>query len=124
MSLLGSLAAIALILTAIGLMLSIVKPDDTLKHIGAILVIVIGLMMVPGILMSAWSAMSLIAPDRSHRDWDLRLSVATTATATTEKERGIEFPCNPARDSETVSIRPIEGTEHRTLYASCSSAYT
>jgi uncharacterized protein (DUF983 family) len=59
MSLLGSFATIAIILTAIGLMLGIVKPADVPKHIGAILVIVIGLMVVPGILVSAWSAMSL-----------------------------------------------------------------
>jgi len=58
-SLLGSLAIIAIILTAIGLMLGIVKPADAPKHIGAILVIVIGLMVVPGILANAWSAMSL-----------------------------------------------------------------
>jgi uncharacterized membrane protein YuzA (DUF378 family) len=40
-------------------MLDIVKPADFPKHIGAILVIVVGLMVVPGILASAWSAMSL-----------------------------------------------------------------
>lgn len=59
MSLLGSIATIALILTAIGLMLGIVKPADVPKHIGAILVILVGLMVVPGIFVSAWSAMSL-----------------------------------------------------------------
>lgn len=55
----GSLATIAIILMAFGLMLGIVKPADAPKHIGAILVIVIGLMVVPGILANAWSAMSL-----------------------------------------------------------------
>jgi len=59
MSLLGSLATIAIILTAIGLMLGIVKPADAPKHIGTILVMAVGLMVVPGILVSAWSAMSL-----------------------------------------------------------------
>jgi Zn-dependent protease with chaperone function len=59
MSLLGSFATIAIIVTAFGLMLGIVKPADAPKHIGAIMVIVIGLMVVPGILASAWSAMSL-----------------------------------------------------------------
>jgi uncharacterized membrane protein YccC len=57
--LLGSLATIAIILTAFGLMLGIVKPADALRHIGAIMGIVILLMIGPGILLSAWSAMSL-----------------------------------------------------------------
>jgi hypothetical protein len=55
----GSLATIALILTAFGIMLRIVKPDDVLKRIGAILGIVIVLMLIPGLLVSAWSALSL-----------------------------------------------------------------
>ena len=50
----GSLAMIALILTAFGLMLGIVKPADAVKHVGAILGIVIALMLVPGALVSAW----------------------------------------------------------------------
>jgi hypothetical protein len=58
-NLVGSLATIALILTAFGIMLRIVKPDDVLKRIGAILSIVIVLMLIPGILVSAWSALSL-----------------------------------------------------------------
>jgi hypothetical protein len=58
-SLLGSLATIGIILTAIGLMVGIVKPADAMKNIGAILAIVIGLMVIPGILGSAWSAMAL-----------------------------------------------------------------
>ena len=57
--LLGSLATIALILTAFGLMLGIVKPADAVKHVGAILGIVIALMLVPGALVSAWSSLSL-----------------------------------------------------------------
>ena len=55
----GSLATIALILTAFGIMLGIVKPADVLKHVGAILGIVIVLMLIPGVLVSAWSCMSL-----------------------------------------------------------------
>jgi hypothetical protein len=55
----GSLAMIALILTAFGLMLGIVKPADAVKHVGAILGIVIALMLVPGALVSAWSSLSL-----------------------------------------------------------------
>ena len=55
----GSLATIALILTASGIMLGIVKPADVLKHVGTILGIVIVLMLIPGVLVSAWSGMSL-----------------------------------------------------------------
>jgi hypothetical protein len=55
----GSLATIALILTAFGIMLGIVKPADVLKHVGAILGIVIVLMLIPGVLVSAWLGMSL-----------------------------------------------------------------
>jgi hypothetical protein len=58
-ALLGSLAMIALILTALGLMVGTVKPADAVKHIGAILGIVIVLMLTPGILANAWSGMSL-----------------------------------------------------------------
>jgi hypothetical protein len=52
----GSVAMIALIFTALGLMLGIVKPSDTARHVGAILGIVILLTVAPGILLSAWSA--------------------------------------------------------------------
>ena len=55
----GSVATIALILTAFGLMLGIVKPADALRRVAAILGIVIALMMAPGILAGVWSAMSL-----------------------------------------------------------------
>jgi hypothetical protein len=58
-ALLGSLATIALILTAFGLMLGIVKPADALRRVGAILGIVIALMLAPGILAGIWSAISL-----------------------------------------------------------------
>jgi hypothetical protein len=59
LTLVGSLAIIALILTAFGIMLGIVKPVDSMKHIGAIGGIVIVLILVPGILVGVWSAMSL-----------------------------------------------------------------
>jgi hypothetical protein len=59
MNLVGSLATIALILTALGVMLGIVKPADVLGHIAAILGIVMLLLMFPGLLMCAWSGMSL-----------------------------------------------------------------
>jgi ABC-type dipeptide/oligopeptide/nickel transport system permease subunit len=55
----GSVAMIALILTAFGLMLGIVKPVNATKHLGAIIGIVIALMLIPGILASVWSSMSL-----------------------------------------------------------------
>ena len=56
----GSLATIALILTAFGLMLGIVKkPADTLKHVGAILGIVIVLMLIPAVLANLWPGIPL-----------------------------------------------------------------
>lgn len=58
-TLLGSLAVIAIILIALGLMTRIVKPAMALKHVGATLGIVIVLMLLPGILVNAWSAMPL-----------------------------------------------------------------
>ena len=58
-SLLGALAIIAMILLAIGIMLGVVKLRDALKHTVAIVGIVIGLTVVPDILGSAWSIMSL-----------------------------------------------------------------
>jgi hypothetical protein len=59
LTLTGTLAIIALILTAFGIMLGIVKPADVPKRIGAILGIVVALMLAPGILAGVWSAMSL-----------------------------------------------------------------
>ena len=55
----GALAMIALILTAFALMLGAIKPADAVRHLGAILGMVIVLMFIPGILMSAWSGLSL-----------------------------------------------------------------
>jgi hypothetical protein len=59
MNLIESFATIALILTAFGLMLGIVKPSDALKRLGAILGTVIVLIFITGILVSAWSCMPL-----------------------------------------------------------------
>jgi len=50
----GSLAVIALILTALGLMLGIVKPADVLKRVGAILGTVIVLLLIPVALANLW----------------------------------------------------------------------
>jgi hypothetical protein len=58
-SLVGSLAMIALILTAFGIMLGIVKPADALRRMGVIIGIVIVLMFIPGVLVDAWSGLSL-----------------------------------------------------------------
>jgi hypothetical protein len=55
----GSLAMIALILTAFGLMLGIVKPADALRRVAAILGIVMLLMVLPAVLVNLWSGMSL-----------------------------------------------------------------
>jgi hypothetical protein len=55
----GSLAMIALILTAFGLMLGIVKPADALRRVAAILGIVMLLIVLPAVLVSIWSAMSV-----------------------------------------------------------------
>ncbi|MGA2085748.1 MAG: recombinase family protein [Terracidiphilus sp.] len=46
------LAAITFPLTVYELILGLVKPADARRHIGAILVIVVGLMVVPGIFAS------------------------------------------------------------------------
>ena len=58
-TLMGSLAMGALILTAFGLMLGIVKPADALRRVGAILGAVVLLMVIPVTLVSIWSSMSL-----------------------------------------------------------------
>jgi hypothetical protein len=55
----GSLAMIALILTAFGFMLGIVKPADALRRVAAILGIVMLLMVLPADLVNISSSMSL-----------------------------------------------------------------
>jgi len=55
----GSVAMIALILTAFGLMLGIVKPSDALRRVAAILGVVMLLLVLPVVLVSIWSGMSL-----------------------------------------------------------------
>ena len=57
--LLGSLSLIALALMAFGIMLGMVKPADAVKHVGAILGIIIMLMLVSGIMLGAWLAILL-----------------------------------------------------------------
>jgi ABC-type dipeptide/oligopeptide/nickel transport system permease subunit len=77
LTLTGSLAIIALILTAIGIMLGIVKPADVLKRVAAILGIVMLLMVLPVILVNIWSAMSM---------WQ-RLGLAASALAVWQWQR-------------------------------------
>jgi hypothetical protein len=59
MDLFVSLAIIVIIPTALGLMMGIVKPADAPKHIGAILSVVIVLTLIPDVLMSDRSIISL-----------------------------------------------------------------
>jgi hypothetical protein len=55
----GSLTMIALLLTAFGLMLGIVKAADALRRVGAIVGVVMLLMVLPAVLVSIWSGMSI-----------------------------------------------------------------
>jgi hypothetical protein len=55
-TLVESLATIALILTALGLMLGIVKPADAIKQVAAIAGALIVLMLIPQVLVNLWSA--------------------------------------------------------------------
>lgn len=55
----GSLAIIALILTAFGLMLGIVKSADALRRVGAILGIVMLLMVLPAVFVNIWTGLSV-----------------------------------------------------------------
>ncbi len=56
LSILQFLASVGIVVVAFGLMFGMLKPSDALKHIGAILGIVIVLMLLPGIVVSAWRA--------------------------------------------------------------------
>ena len=53
------LAILSIVAVALGLMLGMVKPGDALKPIGAILVMIIILMLLPGILIGTWSRLLL-----------------------------------------------------------------
>lgn len=55
----GSLAMIALILMSFALMLGIVKPADAIRRVGAILGVVLLLLVLPGVIVSIWSGISL-----------------------------------------------------------------
>jgi hypothetical protein len=58
-SLVGSFATIALILTALGVMLGLVKPADALKHGGAFVGVAIVVVLIVTVLVGLWSSMSL-----------------------------------------------------------------
>lgn len=58
-TLLGSLAMIAIVLTAFGLMVGILKPAEAVDRIGAILGIMIVFILIPVLLISAWVGLPL-----------------------------------------------------------------
>ena len=58
-SIVGSLAVIAIILTALGTMVGLVKPADTVKYCGAIVGIAIVLVLLVSVFVGLWSSMSL-----------------------------------------------------------------
>lgn len=59
LAILQLLAIVSIVAVALGLMIGAVRPGDALKHIGAILGIVILLSLLPGIVVSAWSRLLL-----------------------------------------------------------------
>ncbi len=59
MSILGSLALIAIIVTAMGTIVGIVKPADAVKHSSLILGIVIVLVLTVSVLVGLWSSMTV-----------------------------------------------------------------
>ena len=54
----GSLAMVAIIVTALATMVGLVKPADTLKYCGVILGIVIVFVLIVSVLVGLWSGMS------------------------------------------------------------------
>jgi len=58
-ALLGSVAMLAVVLTALGLMIGLVKPADIPRKLRTLLANLIALMIFPGILMSAWARLTL-----------------------------------------------------------------
>lgn len=60
MSILGSLAMIAIIVTALGAISGLIKPADALRYCGLILGIVIVLVLLVSVLVGLWSNMSLL----------------------------------------------------------------
>jgi hypothetical protein len=58
-SLVGSLATIAIIMTALGTILGLVKPADTFKHCEAVVGIAIVIVLIVSAFVGLWSSMSL-----------------------------------------------------------------
>jgi uncharacterized membrane protein YoaK (UPF0700 family) len=53
-----SAALVAIVILAMGIMVRAVKPSDVTRHLGSILCIVILLLVLPAIMVNAWSTMS------------------------------------------------------------------
>jgi hypothetical protein len=60
MSILGSLAMIAIIVTALLAIVGLIKPADALTYCGVILGIVIVLILLVSVLVGLWSTMSVL----------------------------------------------------------------
>ena len=58
-SIVGSLAVIAIIVTALATMVGLVKPADTVKYCGAIVGIAIVFVLIVSVFVGLWSSMSL-----------------------------------------------------------------
>ena len=58
-SIVGSLAVIAIIVTALATMVGLVKPADTVRYCGAIVGIAIVLILIVSVFVGLWSSMSL-----------------------------------------------------------------
>lgn len=58
MSILGSLATIAIIVIALGTMVRLITPADALKYCGVTLGIVIVLILLVSVFVSLWTSMS------------------------------------------------------------------
>ena len=71
MSLLGALATIAIIITALGTILGLVKPPDALKYCGVIVGLTIVIALIVSVLVGLWSSMSV---------WQKLALAATVAT--------------------------------------------
>ncbi len=58
-SFIGSLAIIAIIVTALATMIGLVKAADTLRYLGTIVGIAIVLVLIVSVFVGLWSSMSL-----------------------------------------------------------------
>jgi hypothetical protein len=95
MQLVKSLAAIALILTAFGIMLDFIKPALALRRVAAILGIVVMLLLISMCTREALVGHSFVAMDGSRSHWDLRLAMEADAAAAAEKGMSFWPVCLP-----------------------------